>query len=251
MLAVEAKNLSVSLNGQPVLEDINCRVNEGDFLAIVGPNGGGKTTFLRTILGLIEPDAGSLHICDRPPGRVPAEWIGYVPQIKTLDRSFPAPVIDLVVSGIRHRWPGRIKKRERQAAMDALKQVDVDHLAGHMLASLSGGELQRAYLAFSLVRKPRLIIMDEPATGIDAVGQRGLYIILEEYRSENGATIIMVTHDWGVALHHAAQVMVLNRSVVSFGPPADALRDEYLQKAYSHMGHGMMSPLHDEGASDH
>ncbi len=249
MPAVEVKHLSIRFNGQPVLEDITCQVNEGDFVAIVGPNGAGKTTFLKVLLGLIQPGAGSLRIFDRPPGRVPPEWIGYVPQIKTLDRSFPAPVIDLVVSGMRRRWPGRIKKKERQAAMEVLRQVGVDHLAGHTLASLSGGELQRAYLAFSLVRKPRLVIMDEPATGIDAVGQKGMYLILEEYRSEKGATIIMVTHDWGVALHHAAQVMVLNRSLISFGPPGEALRDEYLQKAYGHMGHGMMSPLRDESDS--
>ncbi len=241
MRAIEAKNLTVRFDGQPVLRDITFQVEEGDFLAIVGPNGAGKSTFLKVMLGLVKPSAGSLHLYGKPCGAIPPDWVGYVPQIKTLDRSFPAQTIELVVSGLRRRWPGRIKKEERETAIRALGQVDAAHLAERSLASLSGGELQRAYLAFGLVRRPRLVIMDEPAASIDVVGKKSLYGALEEYRSEANANIVMVTHDWGVAHHHADCVMVLNCDMISFGPPREALRDEHLQKAYGHIGHGIFA----------
>lgn len=241
MLAIEAEKLAVRFNAQPVLKDITCSVSEGDFFAIVGPNGAGKSTFLKVMLGLVRPSAGALRLYGEPCGSIPPAWIGYVPQIKTLDKSFPARALELVVGGLRRRWPVWIKKQERETAMAALEQAGAAHLARRSLATLSGGELQRAYLAFGLVRRPRLVIMDEPATGIDAVGQKGLYHALEEYRAEADATIVMVTHDWGVAHHHATCVMVLNCGMVSFGPPREALGEEHLQKAYGHVGHGMFA----------
>ncbi len=239
MYAVEAKNLSMRFDGKPVLEDITCNIAEGDFLAIVGPNGAGKSTLLRLILGLQRPSSGSLLVFERPPERVEPNWIGYVPQIKTLDRTFPALSIELVVSAMRRRWPWRIGWGERGTAMAALEGVGAAHLALRPLGKLSGGELQRVYLAYSMVRRPRLVIMDEPAAGIDVMGQKGLYNVLDEYHRSGGATILMVTHDWGVAHHHATRVMVLNRSLVSFGPPEAALKDRHLRRAYGHVGHSI------------
>jgi len=239
MYSIEAEDLEVRYNGLSVLEKVTCCADEGDFLAIVGPNGAGKSTFLKAILGLVRPSAGSLRVYGKAAGTVPPGWIGYVPQVKTLDRTFPGRPIELVVSGLRRRWPARIKKKERETAMAALEQVGAAHLARRSLSNLSGGEMQRVYLAFGLVRRPRMVIMDEPSAGIDVVGQKTLYIVLEEYREDANATIVMVTHDWGVAHHHASCVLIINRTMISFGPPREALREEYLRKAYGHTGHGI------------
>jgi zinc transport system ATP-binding protein len=233
----------VQFSGHYILHDITCGVDEGEFLAVVGPNGAGKTTFLKAILGLVKPASGTLLVHGKTPEEMDPQWLGYVPQVKTLDRSFPALAIELVVSGIRRGWPGKIKARERETALKALEAVDAAGLANRALNSLSGGELQRVYLACSTVRKPRLLVMDEPATGIDIVAQKTLYQILDDYRKDNKLTVVMVTHDWGVAHHHATEVLVINREMIAFGLPNDVLTNEVLARAYGHAGHSMTNGL--------
>jgi len=239
MQALEVEKLSVRFGEQYILHDVTCGVGEGAFLAVVGPNGAGKTTFLKVLLGLVKPASGKVLVHGKSPQEMEPKWLGYVPQVKTLDRSFPALAIELVVSGLRGRWPGRIKPGERKTAIKALEQVDAAQLAHRALNSLSGGELQRIYLACGTVRKPRLIVMDEPATGIDMVAQKTLYQILEDYRKENKSTVVMVTHDWGVANHHASAVLIINREMIAFGLPGQVLTNENLARAYGHAGHPM------------
>jgi zinc transport system ATP-binding protein len=237
MNSLVIENLSIRLGESDILSNVSFQLQEGDFLVVIGPNGAGKTTLLNSLLGLVPPSRGSVRVFEQPPDEVPPSSIGYVPQVKTLDRNFPALAIELVISGLRHRWPSLIGGKDRAAAIDALKQVGADHLAGRPLGWLSGGELQRVYLARSFVRQPRLIILDEPATGIDLVGATDMYRILEGYRSERNATILMVTHDWGAAYHHASHALVLNRQIISFGKPQEALSDEILRRAFGHVGH--------------
>ena len=174
---------------------------------------------------------------DNPPQRVPPEWIGYVPRVKTIDRSFPALSIEVVLTGIHLHWPWRQHKNERERALGALEQVGAAHLAEESLGRLSGGELQRVCLARSIVRQPRLVILDEPATGIDAVGEADMYRMLETYQKNSGATLLMITHDWHAATHHADHVLLLNRKQVSFGPPNIAMNEENLRTAFGHIGH--------------
>lgn len=236
-IAVYLQQVSVKLGEHLVLEDLSLEIPEGGFIAIIGPNGAGKTTFLRLLLGLLRPSAGQVKIFQKPSSQVPPTWIGYVPQIKTLDRTFPALSIELVISGLRQRWPGRIRSSERNQALMTLDRVNAAHLANRPLARLSGGELQRVYLARSLVRSPRLVMLDEPATGIDAVGEADMYRLLESYQQDNNATVLMITHDWHVAKHHASHVLVLNRRKIGFGPPERALSEECLRRAFGHVGH--------------
>jgi zinc transport system ATP-binding protein len=243
MKALEVTELSVYFGGQPILHNVTCGVDEGEFLAVVGPNGAGKTTFLKVLLGLVKPSAGSVLIHGKSPAEIEPKWLGYVPQVKTLDRTFPALAIELVVSGLRGRWPARVKPDEREAAMKALEQVDAADLANRALNSLSGGELQRVYLACSTVRKPRLIVMDEPATGIDVVAQKTLYQILDDFRKDNKSTVVMVTHDWGVAHHHSTAVVIINREMIAFGLPKVVLTNDNLARAYGHAGHSMINGL--------
>ncbi len=244
--AIRLEGVSVRFGGYRALETVSLVVPAGAFVAVIGPNGAGKSTLLQVLLGLIRPSRGRVWLFGRPPEQVPPEWIGYVPQFKTLDRSFPALAIELVVSGMRRRWPGRILARERESALAALARVRGEGLAEKPLARLSGGELQRVYLARALVRRPRLLLLDEPATGMDVLGEADMYRLLEAYRDETGATILMITHDWEAAYHHATRVLVLNRRVIGFGPPERALTDECLRRAFGHVGHEHALAFHPE-----
>lgn len=235
--AVSVSDLVVHFGDHAALDGISFTATAGDFVAVVGPNGAGKTTLLKALLGLTQPDGGAVRLFGLPPTDLPDGGIGYVPQIKTLDRSFPAQALDLVVTALRHRWPFRIRPAERAKAVDALERVGATHLAERSLGGLSGGELQRVYLARSLVREPRLLILDEPATGVDAAGTTDLFDLLEAYQRTHEATVLMVTHDWNAAYHHATHVLLVDGRQIGFGPPEDALSEPCLREAFGHIGH--------------
>ena len=239
MIAVQTEKLAVALGNNPVLIDIDCQIHEGEYVAILGPNGAGKTVFIKVLLGLIRPTAGEVLVFGQTPDKVVPAWLGYVPQVKTLDRSFPALAVELVVTGLTQRWQPWPSRAEKQAASQALAQVGAGHLAERPVANLSGGELQRVYIARALVRRPRLVLLDEPVTGVDTVGETDFYRVLESFRQESGATIIMVTHDWEIAARTACHVLVLNRRVIGFGTPAEVLCNDCLKRAY-----GVASAVH-------
>ena len=235
--AISVENLFVKLGQHNALVDINLKLPESAFLIIVGPNGAGKSTFLKVLLGLIEATDGFVTVFGKKPSKVSPDAIGYVPQLKTMDRKFPALAIELVLTGINNKWPWKSKSRDMEKSMVALQQVGAEHLAKRSLGNLSGGELQRVCLARSLVRRPRLVMLDEPTTGIDAVGERDFYLLLDSYQKKSGATFVMITHDWHAATHHADHVLLLNSKQISFGPPKEALKEERLREAFGHVGH--------------
>lgn len=243
--AVEIERYSVRFGEFQALQEVSLEVPEGAFVAIVGPNGAGKSTLLKALLGLERGSmrdgptrvSGRIRVFGHPPREVPPAWLGYVPQVKGFDRSYPALAIEVVVSGLRRHWPFRIGLEEKRQAGEVLEKVGALHLANRRLGGLSGGELQRVYLARSLIRRPRLLLLDEPATGVDVVGEADLYRHLEAYQAESGATILMITHDWEAAQHHASAVLVLNRRVIGFGPPEKVLCHECLSQAFGHVGH--------------
>jgi zinc transport system ATP-binding protein len=234
---IEIEDLSIRFGEHLALMNLTLRIERGSFVAIVGPNGSGKSTLLRVLLGLIRPTGGRVSLFGAPPHKVDPAEIDYVPQLKTLDRSFPALAIELVVSGLRRSWPRRPSPEETARALQMLERVGAGHLARRPIGQLSGGELQRVYLARGFVRDPRLILLDEPATGMDVTGEADMYHILEKYQERAGATVLMVTHDWGAALHHATHVLLLNRRLVSYGSPSEALREHNLREAFGHLGH--------------
>ncbi|MBK8189882.1 MAG: metal ABC transporter ATP-binding protein [Vampirovibrionales bacterium] len=236
--ALEISGLSLRYEAVTALSQVTLTLPQGAFLALLGPNGAGKSSFLRLILGLLTPSEGVIQIFGESPARRPAHWVGYVPQIKTLDRSFPGLARELVATGAHPRWPWQFSPSQSQGALAALDQVGAAHLADRPLAALSGGELQRVYLARCLARNPKLIVLDEPATGIDATLADDLYRILEACQRRTGATILMATHDLEVAHHHASHALLLNIRMMGFGPPGDALRIDRLEKAFGHGGHG-------------
>ncbi|MEX2535502.1 MAG: metal ABC transporter ATP-binding protein [Trueperaceae bacterium] len=228
--------MSVRFGNVMALQDVSFDLQTGDTLAIVGPNGAGKSTLIRVALGLLRPQRGHATIFGANAGIDPRR-VGYVPQLKTFDRTFPATAAELVVSGSRLRWPALITARERSMASEALESVGAGHLLSRRLAGLSGGELQRVYLARALVRHPDVVLLDEPATGVDFLGEHDLYDLLERYQQETKAAIVMITHDLSAARYHADRVLVLNRRAHGFGKPAEVLTDDCLRSAYGHLGH--------------
>ena len=234
--ALHFHHVSVRFGEADVLSDVSFNLNVGEFLALVGPNGAGKSTLMKVALGLVTPLKGHAALFGEDAGRHP-ERIGYVPQLKTFDRTFPATVLELVVSGLRRSWPARIRADERDAARHALAEVGAEALATRSLPKLSGGELQRAFLARALVRRPSLVLLDEPATGVDFLAEHDLYDLLETYQAASGATVAMITHDLAAARYHASRVAVLNRRLHGFGLPDEVLCESCLQKAFGHLGH--------------
>lgn len=237
MNAVEVKNLSLSYGDIKVLENLNFAIPENAFVSIVGPNGAGKTTLMKILLGLIKFSSGEVKIFGKHPDEIDPQLIGYVPQIKTMDRNFPALAIELVASGLLRKWPWSVRGIDKENSIKALEMVKAEHLAFRPITELSGGELQRVCLARSIVRNPKLVVLDEPATGIDAIGEADLYNLLEKYQQNSKATVLMITHDWHVANHHSDFVLLLNRKQVSFGPPEEALSEQNLRTAFGHIGH--------------
>ena len=243
---VHVHDVSVRFGDAQVLDHVSFDLDEGQFLAIVGPNGAGKSTLVKVALGLLLPDRGHAALFGRDAGDVP-ERIGYVPQLKTFDRSFPATAVELVVTGLRRRWPARVRPAERERALVALAEVGAAALADRGLSRLSGGELQRVYLARALARQPALVLLDEPATGVDYLAEHDLSGLLERYQARSGATVVMVTHDLAAARYHASRVLLLNRHVHGFGLPDDVLCEACLQEAYGHVGHAHVPHTHAAG----
>ncbi|MDA1029344.1 MAG: metal ABC transporter ATP-binding protein [Bacteroidetes bacterium] len=224
-------NLSVQIGDRVILQNVDFKLPTNGFMAVIGPNGGGKSTLIRCILNLQSYD-GTVEI---DPGH--AAQIGYVPQIKTLDRTFPARANELVATALKKKWPWSMDSACKQVVESALEMVGAAHLRNQQIRNLSGGELQRVYLARAVIGNPKLLILDEPSAGVDQVGASDLLEIVELYRKRTGATVIMITHDWEVAFHHATHVLVLKTHQVAFGEASEALTESAIREAFGHVGH--------------
>lgn len=239
--AVVLDGVSVQWGSTEALRDVSFTLPAGAFMAIIGPNGAGKSTLLNVVMGLQRPTRGIVSVLGAAPAAAPLSQIGFIPQVKTLDIRFPAPALDLVVTGLRRGWPWRERAEERAAALEALRQAGVLHLADRQVSRLSGGELQRVYLARCLVRKPQLLMLDEPGTGLDMAGEAAMYHLLEEYRLVSGATVIMITHDWEGARTHASHVLLMAKGLAAFGAPAQVASDARLLEVFGYTGHRRLS----------
>lgn len=235
--SIAIDQLGVRLGSRQVIKGITLEAFPGDLVAVLGPNGSGKSTLIRSLIGLVPRSEGRVHIAGAEPGECPAGDIGYVPQIKSMDRTFPAQAIELVASVRGNTWPGRLSPEVRDWSLKALDRVGAAHLSERQVSELSGGELQRVYLARALATDVKVLILDEPETGIDAAGTSDLYALLESYCSEQSGTVVLVTHDWDAAMHHASKVLLIKQSQISFGQPADALAERHVRAAFGHVGH--------------
>ncbi|MDZ4857493.1 MAG: metal ABC transporter ATP-binding protein [Candidatus Hydrogenedentes bacterium] len=235
--AIRVQRVSVRLGDYEALRGVSFEAPEGAFVAVIGPNGAGKTTLLNVLLGLQRPDQGVVEVFGMDPAKLPPDTLGYIPQLKTLDRSFPGLAIELVVTGRRRSWPWRISAADRAAALHALELTGVARLASRPIARLSGGELQRVYLARSLVRNPKLLVLDEPGAGMDIGAEAEMYHLIDHYQTASKATVLMITHDWEGARVHATHVLLMDRGLAAFGAPAEVAREDRLLNVFGYAGH--------------
>ncbi len=241
-IAFDVHKLSVKLDGNSILEDLTFQVPENAFFTVIGPNGAGKSVFLKTLIGLHLPSNGKVEFFGKKPKERSYSDLGYVPQLKTMDRNFPATAMDLVANGKKGQWVFRISDALKKECLSYLDQFGAKHLAERSHFELSGGELQRVFLARAMIRKPKTIILDEPSTGMDVDGEDDLYHRLEVIRKETQTTILMVTHDQTVAAHHSTHVLLLNQKQIAFGPPEEVLNDQNLRITFGHQSHAHSMP---------
>lgn len=210
--AVATENVSFSYDGHPVLTDVNLTIGAGTFVGVVGPNGGGKTTLLKLILGIHTPATGSVQVFGEPPRRV-CRRIGYVPQYFRFDPQFPITVTDVVLMGLLGA-KGKARgwcATDRQAALEALSLVNLGNAAHRAFNALSGGQRQRVLIARALVSDPALLLLDEPTANLDPVAERELYGTLE--RLNHAMTIILVSHDLAFVSRCVESVLCVNGHV--------------------------------------
>jgi len=208
---IELDQVYVELDGTTVLEDVNLTVNEHDFLGIIGPNGGGKTTLLRVLLGLVRPSRGKVKIMGAAVDKN-RHLLGYVPQYALFDRSFPISVEEVVMSARLARKKGRkFSDLDRGIVTEALSRVEMLSLSKRQIGELSGGERQRVLVARALALNPRILLLDEPTASVDSRFAAGFYELLQELNQE--MTVILVSHDISAVSSYVKTIACMNRTL--------------------------------------
>jgi zinc transport system ATP-binding protein len=223
-VAVEARSLSFSYGqGPPVLEDVDLSIDRGQFVAIAGPNGGGKTTLLRLVLGLERPTSGSALLYGEPAHRFSRRaTLGYLAQRSQLGTTAPATVREVVSAGrlAAGGLLGPLRRRDRAIVSEAIERVGLSAEADFSLHRLSGGQQQRAFIAKALAGEPSLLVLDEPTTGVDAEAQEALASLLDRLHRDLRVTVLYVSHEFGAVERFVERLVLVRRTIVFDGPPA-------------------------------
>ncbi len=212
--AVDIKNLSFYYRKRKILEDVNLQVPHKSFLAIIGPNGGGKSTLLRIMLGLITPHQGEVRVFGQDPQKA-RDLMGYLPQHVSFLHDFPINVEDTVLTGRYHGLFHPYHPEDREAVSRALEMVEMEGLEHRQMGQLSGGQVQRVFLARALVRDPKLLLLDEPMSSVDPQMQYSFYQLLEKLKKK--MSIILVTHDVGAVFDQVELMACLNQRLYYHG----------------------------------
>ncbi|EMA46830.1 metal ABC transporter ATP-binding protein [Halobiforma nitratireducens] len=235
---VDVHDVSFAYGDSPALEDVSLTVEKGDFLGLVGPNGSGKTTLLHVMLGLLEPDTGTVELFGQPVDSFDeGERIGYVSQ-KATDRggTMPVTVRECVLMGrFAHVGHGRIGDEDRLITEDALETVGIADLADQQMNQLSGGQRQRAYIARALASEADLLALDEPTVGVDAESRDEFYRLLDSL-NRSGITIILIEHDIGVVTDRAGRIACINTELYHHGDTESFVESNALSEAYGKTG---------------
>ncbi|MCP3871585.1 MAG: metal ABC transporter ATP-binding protein [Desulfobacteraceae bacterium] len=227
---VELKNVDFSYNGQPVLEQVNLTIRKDDFMAVIGPNGGGKTTLLKLILGLMSPDGGTIDVMGGLP-RKASSAIGYVPQNVHINNNFPITAMDVVLMGklrVGNRWKKNAGK-DRDEAIKILGRLDMEPHAYKKIGELSGGQRQRVFIARALMTQPQLLLLDEPTASIDTKGQAEFFRLLKQLNKK--VAILVVSHDLFVVSNYVKSVACVNKGLHYH--PHEEITGDMLETMYS------------------
>jgi zinc transport system ATP-binding protein len=224
-LAVELAGVSFGYRpGQRVLEGVDLKLGEGEFVAVAGPNGGGKTTLVRILLGLERPSEGRALLYGEPAHRFSRRrTLGYLAQRSVLGGDAPATVREVVSAGrlAAGGLIGPLRRRDRELAAEAIARVGLEEHADSPVRTLSGGMQQRAFIAKALAGEPSLLVLDEPTTGVDVESQDSLAALLDGLHSDLGVTIVYVSHEFGAVERFVQRLVLVRRSIVFDGPPGE------------------------------
>lgn len=245
----DIKNLSFRVKGQTILTNISLEIFSSEYIAIIGPNGGGKTTLIRMLLGLEKPTSGEVRIYGKKL-RDFKEWhkIGYVPQRAShVDSSFPATVLDIVKMGrtSQRGFFSSFGESDRAIVYDAMQKMDILDLSDKMIGTLSGGQRQRVMIARALASKPEILILDEPNTGVDVLSQKSFYALLKKLNQEDGITIVFITHDIGVIADDIARLFTINQKATICNNPKQTLSCEEMSALYGIDAHLLHNHKHE------
>lgn len=240
--AISVEDCTVAYGDNVIIDDITAEVKTGSITALIGPNGSGKTTLLKAALGLIPVDSGTIKVFGKPVDDV-RKLIGYVPQRLDFDLRFPITVEEFLDLA-RH------KHNPKTVIAAKIKEVGLTpDVAKAHLGSLSGGQLQRVMMAQAILNDPMLLVLDEPSSGIDIVGERAFHDIIKHLNEEHDATIVLVSHELAVVSEIVDFVICLNRKLMCYGPPKQALTEKsiddlfgYRTKRYGHAAHDPAEP---------
>ncbi|OYT33831.1 ABC transporter ATP-binding protein [Archaeoglobales archaeon ex4484_92] len=227
---IEFREVSFSYNSILVLEDLSFKIEEREFVAVLGPNGAGKSTLLKLMLGLLKPKSGRIKVFGYDP-RINKDKIlrmtGYLPQRENLSYDIPLTVYQVVTMPLRATG----RKVEKEKVLELLSIVGMEDKTEMLFNELSGGQQQRVMIARALLHEPKLLLLDEPFSGVDVPSQEKIIEVLESL-AKKGVTIVAVVHNINPLLHHISKIMLLNRKLIAYGKPNDVLIDDYISETY-------------------
>lgn len=230
---VELTNVNLGYDGAVVLRDVTMRIESGQFAGFVGPSGAGKTTLLRALLGMVPRVEGEVRVLGRAVRRGPPPGVGYVPQLETVDWNFPVTVEEVVLMGrTMHMgpwpWPGRAHRQDMRRLLDRL---GIGDMARRHIRELSGGQQQRVFLARALISNPRILLLDEPTSGVDIKTRDEVLHLLGDLNAE-GVTVLLTTHELNAVAAHLPWVVCINGGIIAQGDPDEVFTAEVLSRTY-------------------
>lgn len=237
---ISMNNVSYAYENKAALTNINFAIPHGAFMGLVGPNGGGKTTLIKLLLGIIKPDSGTISLFQEPIGKFKS-WnrIGFVSQkSNSFNKGFPATVFEVVSMGLTAKigYFKFLKKHHKAKILQAIDQVGLNDFTHQNIGNLSGGQQQRVFIARSLVNDPDLLILDEPTVGVDNENVQRFYDLLHQLKNQRNITLLLVTHDTGMITEHATDIVCLNKTLHFHGGPEEytSLTDRDISQFYGH-----------------
>lgn len=245
---IEIKDLSVRYGATEALQDISCTIEKGDFVGLVGPNGGGKTTLAKTLLGLVPVYSGAVSLLGQSI-RIFNDFkkIGYLPQKHTgINPLFPASVEEVVFFGLLagKKWPKKIRQEDKCTVHAMLEKLGIADMKDKLISELSGGQQQKVLLARALVSEPELLILDEPSTALDPNSREQFFALLKEMHRTKRTTILLITHDTGYIGEYATKLLYIDRTLVFFGNIGDFCSSDDMAVSFEKSHHHIVWHQH-------